>query len=458
MRLLKRNDLHVYQERCIQHILNNEGCGLFLDMGLGKTIITLTAIDNLMYDKFEIEKVLVVAPKRVAKDTWMTEVQNWEHVRHLRLSLVLGTAKQRKEALWKDADIYIINRENVSWLVNYYKTFFPFDMIVIDELSSFKNPQSQRFKSLKKVRPKVKRVVGLTGTPNPNGLIDLWSQIWLLDMGERLEKTIGAYRAKYFHAGKRNGYIVYEYLLNEGCDFLIYKKISDICISMTAGDYLELPDKVVRDIPVYLSDKVQAGYYEFEKERVLEFKDDNYVTIVNAAALTTKLLQYAGGAVYDENGDYHIVHDEKLDALEETVESLNGKPVLIFYSFRHELERIKERLKSYKPRELKDSEDISDWNERRIQVLLAHPASAGYGLNLQKGGCNIIWYSITWDLELYLQANARLHRQGQTMPVMIHRLIAKHTYDTRVINAINKKDTGRTALLKAIKELINKYN
>lgn len=455
-KLLNRDNLHCYQERCVQHILNNEGCGLFLDMGLGKTITTLTAIDELMYDRFEINRVLVIAPKKVAEDTWMGEAQNWEHVQHLRLSLVLGTETERKQALWQKADIYVINRENVSWLVSYYGKSFPFDMVVVDELSSFKNPKSQRFKSLKKVRPKVKRVVGLTGTPSPNGLIDLWSQIYLLDMGERLGKTVGEYRSKYFHAGRSKGHIVYEYRLNKDCDDAIYGKIADICISMKAEDYLEMPDKIIRDVPVYLPRNVQKKYNDFEREQVLQLVNAE-ITAVNAAALTTKLLQYAGGAIYDEDRNVHCVHNEKLDVLEELVESLNGKPVLIFYTYKHELSRIKERLKGYSPRELNESKDIADWNAGEIKVLLAHPASAGHGLNLQKGGHYIIWYSTPWSLELYLQANARLYRQGQTKPVMIYRLVAKRTHDIRVIRALNKKNTGQEELMAATKALINKY-
>lgn len=455
-KLLNRDNLHNYQEKCVKHILDNEGCGLFLDMGLGKTITTLTAIDELMYDRFEINKVLAIAPKRVAEDTWIREAEGWEHVKHLRLSLVLGTEKQRKEALWEKADIYVINRENVAWLVSYYGKSFPFDMVVIDELSSFKNQKSIRFKSLKKVRPKIKRVVGLTGTPSPNGLIDLWSQMYLLDMGERLGKTIGMYRNDYFRPGRSKGHIVYEYKLNKGSDDIIYEKISDICISMKAEDYLELPEKVIRDVSVQLSSKVQKMYNDFEEEQVLQLLDTE-ITAVNAAALTTKLLQYAGGAIYDEERGVHEVHDAKLEALDELVESINGNSVLIFYTYKHELARIKERLKSLNPRELNDSKDIEDWNAGKIQVLLAHPASAGHGLNLQRGGHNIIWYSTPWSLELYLQANARLYRQGQTKPVMIFRLVAKKTHDTRVVGALKRKNTGQEALMEATKALINKY-
>lgn len=455
-KLLNRENLHNYQKQAIQHILDHSGCALFLDLGLGKTITTLTAIDELMYDRFEIRKVLVIAPKRVAEDTWIREAEQWEHVKHLKLSLVLGSEKERKQALWEKADIYVVNRENVAWIVSYYGKSFPFDMVVIDELSSFKNHQSQRFKSLKKVRPQIKRVVGLTGTPSPNGLIDLWSQMYLLDMGERLGKTIGMYRRDYFHAGRSKGHIVYEYKLNKGSDDVIYEKISDICLSMKSEDYLELPEKVIRDVSVQLSSKVQKMYNDFEEEQVLQLLDTE-ITAVNAAALTTKLLQYAGGAIYDEDRGVHEVHDAKLEALEELVESINGSPVLIFYTYKHELSRIKKRLKTLKPRELKDPKDIEEWNAGKIQVLLAHPASAGHGLNLQRGGHNIVWYSTPWSLELYLQANARLYRQGQTKPVMIFRLVAKKTHDTRVIGALKRKNTGQEALMEATKALINKY-
>ena len=333
--MLSEKNLHNYQKQAIQHIFDHPGCALFLDLGLGKTITTLTAIDRLMYDSYEIGKVLVIAPKRVAEDTWMNEVKNWEHVKHLRLSLVLGTEKQRKEALHRAADIYVINRENVAWLVSMYGSAFPFDMVVIDELSSFKNHASQRFKALRMVRTKVKRVVGLTGTPSPNGLIDLWSQLYLLDMGERLGRSIRSYRNRYFHPGRSNGYVVYEYKANTGSEQEIYDKISDICISMKAEDYLELPDKIVRDIPVHLSAEAQRKYDEFEKEQVLQLQDTE-ITAVNAAALTNKLLQYASGAVYDCDRNIHHVHDEKLDMLEEIVEAANS-PVLIFYNYKHEL-------------------------------------------------------------------------------------------------------------------------
>lgn len=453
--MLREEHLHAYQVRSVDHILEHEGAGLLLDMGLGKTISTLTAIDKLMYDSFEVSKVLVIAPKQVARDTWITEKEKWEHVNHLELSLVLGTAEQRRAALLRKADIYVINRENVAWLVSLYGSAFPFDMLVVDELSSFKNPSSQRFKALRMVRPKIKRVVGLTGTPAPNGLIDLWSQIYLLDMGERLGRSVTRYRQEYFRPGQTNGHVVYNYRINKGSEDTIYSKISDICISMKAKDYLDLPEKIVTDVPVILPKKIQAAYEAFEEEQVLQLFDAE-ITAVNAAALTNKLLQYASGAVYDEDRDVHEVHTEKLEALEEVIESANS-PVLIFYNYKHELSRIKTRLKAYKPRELKTSTDIADWNNGKIQVLTAHPASAGHGLNLQRGGNNIIWMSTPWSLELYMQANARLHRQGQQKPVMVFRLVAKNTHDEKVIKAIENKNESQESLMEATKALVEKY-
>lgn len=453
--MFSEKDLKNYQRRAVRHILEHEGAGLLLDMGMGKTISTLTAIDGLMNDKFEINKVLVIAPKKVAEDTWANEAEGWEHVKHLRMSLVVGSEKRRKEALLRKADIYVTNRENVVWLVNFYQSAFPFDMVVIDELSSFKSHSAQRFKALRMVRPKIKRVVGLTGTPSPNGLIDLWSQIYLLDMGERLGRSVGSYRATYFRPGRTNGHVVFDYKANDGSEQKIYDKISDICISMKAEDYLELPDKVVRDVKITLSSDEMRQYEEFEKVQVLQLQDAE-ITAINAAALTNKLLQFASGAVYDAHRNVHRTHDKKLEMLSELVEAANS-PVLVFYNYIHELNRIKETLKAYKPRELKTSQDITDWNNGKVQVLLAHPASAGHGLNLQRGGNNIIWFSTPWSLELYLQANARLHRQGQTKPVMIFRLVASGTHDERVVKAIENKNTGQEALLQAMKVLINKY-
>lgn len=453
--MLNKSNLHKYQLRAVDHIINNKYCGLFLDMGLGKTISTLTAIDYLMYDSFEVDKVLVIAPKRVAEDTWMNETSYWRHVSHLTLSLVLGTKRKREEALEVDSDIYVINRENVKWLIDYCGKDFPFDMVVIDELSSFKNPSSQRFKALRKVRPQIERIVGLTGTPQPNGLMDLWSQLYLLDMGKRLGKTITSYRREYFRPGQTVGHIVYNYIPLPNSEAFIHNIIKDICISMTADDYLELPSKVVRDVRVTLSKKEIEQYNDFEKTQVLLLTEGD-VTAVNAATLTNKLIQYASGAIYDEDRNVHHIHNRKVETLVELVEAANS-PVLVFYNYKHEESRIIKALKEYNIRKLDTSDDIKDWNNGNIDVLIAHPASAGHGLNLQKGGNNIIWFSTPWSLELYLQANARLHRQGQTKPVVIHRLVTKGTHDERVIRAIKNKSTGQEALMDATKYLIDKH-
>ncbi|MCL6100992.1 MAG: DEAD/DEAH box helicase [Bacteroidetes bacterium] len=449
---------HPYQEFATEHVIDNPEAGLFLDMGLGKTVSTLTAVDRLMNDYFEISKVLVIAPKRVAEDTWTTESAKWDHLKHLRLSVVLGSERERKEALKAKADIYVINRENVAWLVGYYQSAFPFDMIVIDELSSFKSAKAIRFKSLRMIRPKVKRVVGLTGTPAPNGLIDLWPQMYLLDQGARLGKTISGYREKYFTPGKRNSRVVFNYNLKTESERAIYDKIGDICISMKTEDYLSLPGRVNHTIEVKLPKTIQEKYDEFEKQQVLSIlESDTDISAVNAAALSTKLRQFANGAVYDAEKNYHVVHDEKLEALEEVVEAANGQPVLIFYSFKHDLERIQKRLKGYKPRVLEGKSDIADWNEGKIQVMLAHPASAGHGLNLQAGGNIVVWFGLNWSLELYQQANARLDRQGQIKPVIIYHLITVSTIDQKVFLALEGKAEGQDALLNAVKAIINKY-
>lgn len=446
-----------YQDYATKHIIENPGSGLFMDMGLGKTVATLTAINKLMYEDLEVDKVLVIAPKRVAEDTWTTETLKWDHLRHLRLSIVLGSEKQRKEALKQKADIYVINRENVAWLVGLYQNAFPFDMVVIDELSSFKSAKAIRFKSLRMVRPLVKRVVGLTGTPAPNSLIDLWPQLYLLDMGERLGKNITRYRETYFRPNRRNGHVVFDYKLLEGSQKAIYNKISDICISMKAKDYLQLPERITKDVHIYLSERDKSKYDEFERDQILAIEDADEISAVNAAALTNKLLQFANGAVYDVNKDWHSVHPAKLEALEETVEAATGQPVLIFYSYKHDLERIKKKLKAYKPRTLDNRDDIQAWNRGEIQVLLAHPASAGHGLNLQAGGNIIIWFGNTWSLELYQQANARLDRQGQTKPVVVYRFITVGTMDEDVIKAIERKTSGQDALMEAVKARIKKY-
>jgi SNF2 family DNA or RNA helicase len=456
---------HPYQEHATEHVIENPFCGLFLEMGLGKTVSTLTAVDKLMFDLCEVSRVLVIAPKRVAENTWSAEIEKWDHLRHLRLSKVLGTERQRKEALQKKADLYIINRENVVWLIAQYGSGFPFDMVVIDELSSFKSAAARRFKALRQIRPQIRRVVGLTGTPVPNGLLDLWPQMYLLDMGERLGKTLTSYRDRYFKAGKRNGHIVYEYHLKKeddilGCDFYekeIYEKIGDICISMKTQDYLTLPPRIDRNIPVNLPGKIKQMYDEFEKKQILSLQDLEDISAVNAAALTNKLLQFANGAVYNESGDWHEVHKEKLEALEEIIDTANGHPVLVAYAFRHDKERILRHLKVYRPEEIKGPESIKRWNEGKIPIMVAHPASAGHGLNLQAGGNIIVWFSLPWSLELYQQFIARLDRQGQAESVINHRLIASGTMDEDVLRALDSKSIGQEALMQAVKARIKKH-
>lgn len=457
---MNENNLHHYQKYSVDFAVDHPYCALFLDMGCGKTVSTLTAINRLMFEDLEINKVLVIAPKRVAEDTWTKEAAKWDHLKHLRISRVLGTERQRKDALRADADIFVINRENVCWLIAQYRGTLPFDMLIIDELSSFKSPKAQRFKALRMVRPQFSRVVGLTGTPAPNGLTDLWSQIYLLDQGERLGKTVTGYRQKYFRPGRSNGQVVFDYKLLDGSEEAIYRRISDICVSMKAEDYLELPPRMDHSVEVTLPSPVQAQYENFEKEeilKILEQEKENTISAANAAALTNKLLQFSNGAIYDGDRAVHELHEAKLDALEEIVEAANGEPVLVFYSFRHDIGRIKRKLKDYRPRELVDSKDIDDWNAGKIQVLLAHPAGAGHGLNLQKGGNIIVWFGLTWSLELYQQANARLHRQGQTRPVQVYHLLASGTMDEDVIKAISGKADKQEALMQAVKARINKY-
>ena len=441
---------HGYQKKATERILQQKRVGLFLDMGLGKTVITLTAIKELIED-FAIWKVLVIAPKRVAEDTWSREHEKWDHLSGLRISKVLGTPAQRMKALKAEADIYVIGRDNVKWLVELMGKSWPFDMVVIDELSSFKNPSAQRFKALRKVIPASDRVVGLTGTPSPNGLMDLWAEIYLLDRGERLGTTISAYREKYFRAGARNGYIVYKWEPYSYSQKEIERKISDICMSMSAEDYLELPERIDNEIKIRLSEKEMKQYNQMERDQLLRI-DDETVVALNAAAVMNKLLQMANGSVYADGGDVVRIHEKKLDALEEIIDT-TGEPVLVFYSFRHDLEAIKKRIPD--ARELESSGDIARWNQGEIPVLLCHPASVGYGLNLQDGGHVIVWYGLTWSLELYQQANARLFRQGQQKAVIIHHLIAEGTVDEQVMRALQHKDTSQSALLAALKERAN---
>lgn len=438
---------HAYQETAKEFIIKNPAAALFMDMGLGKTVTTLTAVDELMNDYLEIKKVLVIAPKRVAEDTWSRETSKWDHINHLRISRILGSEKQRLEALRVKADIYVINRENVSWLVQKLGLKWDFDMVIIDELSSFKNHQAKRFKDLKKVRPLIKRLVGLTGTPAPNGYMDLWSQVYLLDRGKRLGKNITAFRREYFNTIVRPGFQIYS--LRTGAVEAINEQIKDICISMKAKDYLKLKEPLLINVPVILDKSEMEKYKSMEKEAILEIEDKE-VTAINAAAVSTKLLQLANGAVYNEARNVLEVHDKKLERLEELIEAANGNPVLVFYSFQHDKDRIKNYLRE-DVRELDTSDDIKDWNDKKIKVLLAHPASTGHGLNLQDGGNVIIWFGLTWSLELYMQANARLHRQGQEEGVIIHHLIAEGTIDEEVFKVLQGKEKRQEELFEALK-------
>lgn len=441
---------HEYQKYAEDFIINNPACGLLLDMGLGKTVITLTSLWLLMFEYFEINKVLVIAPLRVAHDTWSRECEKWDHLSKIKISKVLGTEVERRKALAATADIYVINRENIEWLCNNYD--FDFDMVVIDELSSFKSPASKRFKALRKVRPKIKRIVGLTGTPAPNSLLDLWSEINLLDMGQRLGRFIGGYRNEYFLPDKRNQQVIFSYKLKEGAEEGIYNKISDICVSMKACDYLNMPDKIHNVIEVEMSDKEKKLYKKLEKEMLIPFEDGD-IDAVNAAALSNKLLQMANGAVYDENKAVKEIHNRKLEALEDLIEGANGKPVLIFYSYKHDKWRI---TKKFRVQEILTSEDIEKWNKGDIPIAIAHPASAGHGLNLQGGGSTIIWFGLTWSLELYQQANARLWRQGQKNTVIIHHIITKETVDEQVMKSLQEKRTGQDSLIDAVKARITR--
>lgn len=439
---------HDYQRYAAEFIITHPISALLLDMGLGKTSITLTAINDLLFDSFEIHKVLVVAPLRVARDTWSAEIEKWEHLKNLRYSVVTGTAQERISALCIPADIYIINRENIQWLVEESGLPFDFDMAVIDELSSFKNHQSKRFRAFMKVRPKLKRIVGLTGTPAGNGLMDLFAEFKLLDMGERLGRLIGLYRNTYFQPDKRNGMVIYSYRPLPNAEQQIYDKISDITISMKAADHLKMPELISSEYTVQLSEKEREKYDSLKKDLVLS-EDNEEVTAANAASLSNKLSQMANGAVYSDDESVIQIHDRKLDALEDIIESMNGKPLLVAYWFKHDLERIRKR---FDVREIKSSEDISDWNSGIIPVALIHPASAGQGLNLQDGGSTLVWFGLTWSLELYQQTNARLWRQGQTADtVVIQHIIAKGTIDEQIMKALKTKDTTQAALIAAVK-------
>lgn len=437
---------HDYQERAIEFILNHENSALFLDMGLGKTVITLTALYSMLFDRFTATKVLVIAPLTVAWNTWSLEAEKWEHLQGLKISKILGTAAERRKALQEDAEIYVINRENVVWLVKELKTW-PFDVVVIDELSSFKSNQSKRFKALKYVRPYIDHVIGLTGTPASNSMMDLWAEMYLVDQGERLGKTLTWYRSNYFKPGWSNGYVVYKWQLLPGAKDIITEKLSDISVSMSAQDYLSLPDKVETDIFIDLDSKTLKAYQQLERE-ALTTVDDTEIEGINAAAIMSKLLQASNGFLYDETHAAHRLHSAKLEALEELIEQAQS-PVLVFYEFKADLEDLA-KLKG--ARQLSGPKDIEDWNAGKISILLAHPASAGYGLNLQEGGHTVVWYGLTWSLEQYQQANARLYRQGQKDTVFIYHILAKGTADEDVKKALEDKDMSQSALLNALKE------
>ena len=459
--MLDRSDLHEYQERGVNHIIDNAYCALFLDMGLGKTVTTLTAIKELL-DNCIISNALVIAPKKVTQVTWSDEIKNWKHLQGLTISVIDGTVRQRREAMAAKADIYAVSRDNIVWLVlECGGVKLPYDMVVIDELSSFKNHDSKRFRAMRKVRKFIPRVVGLTGTPAPNGLIDLFAQMYLIDEGQRLGKTVTAYRDRFFRPGKRNGDIVYTYELKAPQDETerrISDLISDITISMTAEDYLKMPDKIMLYDYVDLAPKVLALYRDFEREQILELiNSDEPISAAGAAALSNKLQQFANGAIYDAERNVKDLHNEKLDKLEELVEAANGEPVLIAYSYKHDLERIMQKLKAYKPVKLEKPEHIADWNAGRIPVLVMHPASAGHGLNLQKGGHNIVWFGNTWSLELYQQFNARLYRQGQGKPVTIHHIVTRGTIDEKIIKALEGKKQTQDGLMECVKELMEFY-
>ena len=443
-----------HQEAGIRWIIEHPAAALIWGMGTGKTVTTLTALDRLLHDYLEDGPVLVIAPKRVALDTWTTEASTWEHLQHLRITPIMGTAKQRIDALRSVfegpfADLYVINRENVCWLIDHLGGRWPFPIVVVDELSSFKSAQAKRWKALRRMRGRIKRFIGLTGTPRPNGLEDLWPELYLLDLGERLGKTLGAFRARYLVPEKSNGYVVYSYKPKEGAEAEVYDKISDICMSIRKEDVLSLPGQIYTDVAVRPSDALLKKYKKFEREKVLECLDaEGEVVAGSAAALTNKLLQFANGAIYDLDGQVHELHDLKLEALEELVEQAGGDPVLILYAYKHDEARIAARIPC---RKIDTAQDIRDWNAGKIPVAIAHPASIGHGLNLQYGGHILIWFGLTWSLELYQQANERLNRPGQTEVCRIFHIVLKGTHDERVLQALSKKEKGQAAAIEALR-------
>ena len=441
---------HNYQNYAKDFILAHKVSALFLDCGLGKTITTLTAINELMYDSFEISKVLIIAPLRVAQSTWKDEIEKWDHLNLLRYSIVVGDEKERLKALKQNSDIYIINRENVDWLVTKSGIDFNFDMLVIDELSSFKSHTSKRFKSLLKIRPYFERVVGLTGTPSSNGLMDLWAEFRVLDLGERLGRYITHYRNEYFLPDKRNGAVIFSYKTQPNAEERIYRRLADMTISMKSTEYLKMPELILNELEINLDEEDQMKYKKFKKEMVMTIQEKE-IDAINAASLSNKLIQLANGSIYDDDKKFYEIHNKKLDKLEEIIESANGKPVLVAYWFKADKERIEKR---FKVREIKTADDIKQWNMGMINLALIHPASAGHGLNLQSGGFTLVWFSLTWSLELYQQTNARLYRQGQKDTVVIHHLITKNTIDEDIMKSLKRKDKTQEALMRAVKARI----
>lgn len=446
-----------YQQYCAARIAADAAVGLFLDMGLGKTVITLDAINTLRYDRWAVQRVLIIAPKKVAEGTWTKEAQKWEHLRHLRISAVLGSQQKRLRALAAPADIYVINRDNVAWLVDYFKNAWPFDMVVLDESSSFKNSQSKRFKALKLVRSRINRLVELTGTPASNGLIDLWAQIYLLDGGARLGRTLGQYRERFFDPDKRSRTQIFSYTPKDGSMEYIQQAIGDICVSMKAEDYLNLPDRMFDDVPVVLDDKARKAYRQLERDLLLEL-DEGQITAASAGVLTGKLLQLCNGAVYDSEKRPLAIHNCKVEAFLEVLEQLNGQHCLVFYNFQHDRDRLLAALEplGLRVRVYQSAADEDAWNAGEVDVLLAHPASCAYGLNLQNGGHHIVWFGLTWSLEQYEQANKRLHRQGQRHPVIVHHLVVQGGMDEDVIESLRAKGDTQEALMDALKARIKK--
>ena len=437
-----------HQQAGIDWICERPACALLWGMGTGKTVTTLTAVDLLLHDYLEDGPVLVIAPKRVAEDTWSKEAAKWEHLKHLRVIKVMGTAKQRTDALCDHADVYVINRENVVWLVEFFGGAWPFRIVVLDELSSFKSNQAKRWKALRRVRGRIRRIIGLTGTPRPNGLEDLWPEMYLLDQGARLGRTLGAFRTKYLVPEKMNGHIVYSYRPRPGAEEEVYAQLADMCMSIRKEDVLQLPGQIYEDIELTPPSALLKKYKTFERDAVMEVMDGEEIMAGTAAALTNKLLQFANGAIYDMDGQVHELHTVKLDALEELIEEAGGDPVLVLYAYQHDADRIRQRITC---RSLDTSEDIDAWNRGEIPVALAHPASIGHGLNLQEGGHITIWYGLTWSLELYQQANERLNRPGQTQVCRVYHLVLKGTHDERVLVSLKNKDKGQAAAIEALR-------